>query len=623
MLSYNEILPKDSIPTQDNSFPINTVVESKPLIILDQNNLLVYSNQAAQITFGLDEIHNISELQTNINFAELLSDFLQNTYRAVCISLKIKNTIEASFEEYKAEIEKIEIGNIPYLLIVFHHTENEVNLENRINSIHAAIEFANLPIMTIDNDGKINFLSQSMEKILGYRIDEVYGKFFCDPLKNFLSKADLLIAERAFFLKQKWVKSISFKDNGNIIYKELKLIPFLNRNNTSNAFMLIAYDITDYVQKNIIIKESEEKLKSIIDNIHDPLFILKRKDGKLFFVVGNNSFFKIFNFDKELLLNKEVKSIFTEKILKQIIENCEILLNDSLPSLEVISTHNFIHYKCNISLMNNQTGDGLFVMVSFNNITDQQNYQSILNVAYKKEVLLNKLKSTFIENISHEIHTPFNAISGYAEIMEESIKANDQKTFAELVVLVKEVLSRVSHLFNNIIDMSEIESREMILECIDLNCNQVIKSVYDKFKYLAKRKNIAFQLKLSQEDLMIKADMEKLEKIIYAITENAIKYTEQGKIVIRTYKLNQFAYITILDTGVGMNQKDIDNLLEPFSQEEQGYTREYQGAGLGLTIAHKLTEMMGGMFKIVSRKETGTKVTLIFPLSTFNAKKTT
>jgi len=617
MLSYKEIFLQDSIPDQDNSFPINTPVESKPLIILDQNNLLVYSNQAAQFTFGLDGIRNISELQTNINFAELLLDFLQNTYRDVCINLKIKNASEASFEEYKAEIEKIEIGNVPYLLVVFHHTESEVNLENRINSIHAAIEFANLPIMTIDDNGKITFLSQSMEKILGYRIDEVYGDFFCVPLENFLSKADLLTAERAFFLKQNWAKSISFKDKGNLIYKELQLIPFSSTNTANNAFMLIAHDITDYVQKNIIIKESEDKLKSIIDNINDPLFILKRKDGDLFFEVGNNNFFKIFEFDKELLLNKEVKPVFKEKILKQILENTEILLNDSLPSIEIISTHNFIHYKCNISLMNNKNGDELFVMVNFNNITDQQNYQSILSVAYKKEVQLNKLKSTFIENISHEIRTPFNAISGYAEIMEECIKANDQKTFTELVVLVKEVLSRVSQLFNNIIDMSEIESGEMVIEYTDLNCNQVIKSIHNKYEYLAKRKNIDFQLNLAQEDLAIKADLVKLEKIIYAITENAIKYTEQGKIVIGTYKLNQFAYITIMDTGVGMNQKDIDNLLEPFSQEEQGYTREYQGAGLGLAIASKLTEIMGGMFKIVSRKEKGTKVTLIFPLIGF------
>jgi signal transduction histidine kinase len=111
----------------------------------------------------------------------------------------------------------------------------------------------------------------------------------------------------------------------------------------------------------------------------------------------------------------------------------------------------------------------------------------------------------------------------------------------------------------------------------------------------------------------------KLEKIVYAITENAIKYTTAGKIVLRSFVFSQFVYITITDTGDGMNQEDIKYLLEPFSQEEQGYTRKYQGAGLGLAIASKLTKMMGGLFEIVSRKQTGTKVTLIFPFVKLNA----
>ena len=78
--------------------------------------------------------------------------------------------------------------------------------------------------------------------------------------------------------------------------------------------------------------------------------------------------------------------------------------------------------------------------------------------------------------MSHEIRTPFNAISGYAEILEESIKSNDYKTVSELVVLVKEVLSRVSHLFDDILDMSEIESSEMIFEYVSLKCNQLRES---------------------------------------------------------------------------------------------------------------------------------------------------
>jgi PAS domain S-box-containing protein len=619
MLNYKEVIEQETISDYEETIPINATAECKPILVLNRNNTIIYSNQAAQISFGLNNTTNISGMQTDANLSELLSDFADSSYANISINLRIKNSSESSFGEYDAEIEKIELDNTQYLFIVFHLTEREVILENRINSIHAAIEYANIPVMTIDGSGKISFLSKSMEDILGFTIDELYEKFFCVPLENFLSKADLLTAERAFFLKQSWVKIISFKDKGKTLFKELQLTPFSNTSAASNTFMLIAHDITDYVQKNIVIKESENKLKSIINNIRDPLFIIKNVNAKLFFETGNNGFFRIFDIDKTKLANVELKLVFTNDLLKLVLKNSEALLTDCLPHIEFKGKHNQVHYQCKVSLMDISTEDESFIMIIFNNITDQQNYQTKMSAAYEKEVQLNKLKSSFIENMSHEIRTPFNAISGYSEILEESIKSNDYKTVSELVVLVKEVLSRVSHLFDDILDMSEIESSEMIFEYVSLNCNQVLKSTYNRLKQRADKKGIELVLELADHEIVIKTDWMKLEKIVYAIAENAIKYTVQGKVVLRSFVFSQFAYITITDTGDGMNQEDIKFLLEPFSQEEQGYTRKYQGAGLGLAIASKLTKMMGGLFEIVSRKQTGTKVTLIFPVVKINS----
>ncbi|MBK7230002.1 MAG: PAS domain S-box protein [Ignavibacteriales bacterium] len=614
MLSFNEILQQEITVDYDDIIPINATCECKPILVVNRNNTIVYSNQSAQIAFGLNNISTISSLQTDVNFSTLLTDFSESSYSNISISIHIKNLSESSFGEYDAEIEKIELDNTQYLFIVFHHTAKEMILENRINSIHAAIEFANLPVMTIDASGKIAFLSKSMENILGFTIDELYEKFFCVPLENFLSKADLLTAERAFFLKQSWVKIISLKDKGKTLFKELQLTPFSNTGAVENAFMLIAHDITDYLQKNIIVKESENKLKSIINNIRDPLFILRRSKDKLLFEAGNNSFFRVFDLDKAKLINNDTKLVFTSELLKLVLKNCELLLNNSMPFVEFKSKYNLVYYKCKISLMDISSEEESYVMINFNNITDQENYQVKMTAAYDKEVQLNKLKTSFIENMSHEIRTPFNAISGYAEILEESIKTNDYKTISELVILVKDVLSRVSHLFDHIIDMSEIESDELTFNYVYLNCNQVVKSVYKKLLTRAEQKGIQISIELSEEETLIKTDWMKLEKIVFAIVENAIKYTIKGKVVIRTFIFNQYAYISITDTGDGMNEEDIKYLLEPFSQEEQGYTRKYQGAGLGLAIASKLTKMMGGLFEIVSRKKTGTKVTLIFPV---------
>ena len=180
--------------------------------------------------------------------------------------------------------------------------------------------------------------------------------------------------------------------------------------------------------------------------------------------------------------------------------------------------------------------------------------------------------------------------------------------------MVKEVLSRVSGLFDQIIEMSELESGDISFNYVYLNCNQVLKSVYNKLASRANQKGIDLILKVPDDEIMIKVDWLKLEKIIYALTENSIKYTHYGKVILRSFILNDFVYITITDTGEGMNQEDVEKLLKPFSQEEEGYTRNYQGAGLGLTVASRLTKLMGGIFDIVSSKQSGTKVILSFPL---------
>ena len=395
MLNLKELLLQDTTLDYEENIPINAEVECKPILVVNRNNSIVYSNQTAQIAFGLNNVSNIQSLQTDVNLSGLLSDFAESSYSNISINLRIKNISESSFGEYDAKIEKIELDNTQYLFMDFHRTEKELILENRINSIHAAIEFANLPVMTIDAGGKISFLSRSMEEILGFTIDELYEKFFCVPLENFLSKADLLTAERAFFLKQSWVKIISFKEKGKMAFKELQLTPFSNAGATENAFMLIAHDITDYVQKNLVIKESESKLKSIINNIRDPLFIIKKNKDNLLFETGNNSFFRVFDLDKAKLFGTDIKKVFVDELLKQILKKCDQLLNDSLPSIEFKVKQNLSHYNCKISLMDISNEDESFIMINFNNITDQQNYQNKMTASYEREVQLNKLKNFF------------------------------------------------------------------------------------------------------------------------------------------------------------------------------------------------------------------------------------
>ena len=129
MLNLKELLHQDTTLDYEENIPINAEVECKPILVVNRNNSIVYSNQTAQIAFGLNNVSNIQSLQTDVNLAGLLSDFAESSYSNISINLRIKNLSESSFGEYDAEIEKIELDNTQYLFIYFHRTENELILE--------------------------------------------------------------------------------------------------------------------------------------------------------------------------------------------------------------------------------------------------------------------------------------------------------------------------------------------------------------------------------------------------------------------------------------------------------------------------------------------------------------
>ncbi len=245
-------------------------------------------------------------------------------------------------------------------------------------------------------------------------------------------------------------------------------------------------------------------------------------------------------------------------------------------------------------------------------ITPDSSAQKQIALLYEKENYLNQLRNSLLNNLSHEIRTPYTAISGYSEIIEEYISNNDFENLKEVIYSVKEVLKRVLNIFSNTVELSQIESGEFSLDMVRLNCNQVLRSVHNKMKNQLGKKEIEFILEESQPEFFIETDWVKLERVVTALVDNAIKFTEKGKIVLSSYADNKSVYISVRDTGIGIETNKLEKLLEPFVQAETGYTKNTQGAGLGLTVAYKLTNLMNGSFRIISEHKQGTEVIISF-----------
>jgi PAS domain S-box-containing protein len=597
--------------------------DGNPLMIVDSGCKIIFSNSSFRNTFNLSENEAFFNLNSEPDLSYLLSAITGSNFNNFHFDLFFSEDQDLKNFSFNVEIERIYIEQREYFVLIFNSLEEKAKLEEKINNLHSALDQGNIPVLVINSEGRISYATNSFEYLLKRDIESIYNNVLPDVLSYYLTVEEKRHLEECIEKFKSWTKTISFLDaDENIQYFEFKLNPIFRAGEDNLRLILTANDITNLVLKNQIIKKSERRLKSIINNISDLLFIFKDKNGEILFENANENFCKTYSIDKYKSAKKPVDSVIEEKLFKSI-ENA-IKKFDSIPDSNIEFHHRDLkerEYSVSISFINDIIEEEKIFIVSMKDITDDILHQEQLQKAYIKEITLNKLKTALLENMSHEIRTPFNALSGYSEIIDDCVAEKDYNTILDLVQAFKDVLSRVLNLFTNIVEVSQIESGEIEFDMVDLNCNQVLKSVYNKMSEYAAKKKLGFKLELENDELKIRTDWSKFEKIIYALIDNAVKYTDYGEVKIHSRLYDEEVEIRISDTGSGMDNARIKQLLEPFVQEEEAYVRNYEGAGLGLTLAHRLTTILGGKFDIISSKNKGTTIILTFPFFNDNQKE--
>jgi signal transduction histidine kinase len=281
------------------------------------------------------------------------------------------------------------------------------------------------------------------------------------------------------------------------------------------------------------------------------------------------------------------------------------------------SKDELIYRKLKLSPVQKQFDIVTNFILTFNDVTDHIKSEEKLRKAFEKENQLNRLKSAFLSNMSHEIRTPSTAIIGFANILREDIKAGNYDNVLELVEFLDEGINRMVRLFENIIELSLLESGDFLIDSKIEDLRELLRRSFDNFHNLAQNKKIDFKLELTKMPVYIEVDKMKFNKVIESLIDNAIKYNKRdGSVTVSSQVSKESVNVIIADTGRGIEKNKIEAILQPFIQEEfEGHKREFEGAGLGLTIAYKLTKALKGEFNIMSRKGQGTSVFLQFPLA--------
>jgi signal transduction histidine kinase len=223
-----------------------------------------------------------------------------------------------------------------------------------------------------------------------------------------------------------------------------------------------------------------------------------------------------------------------------------------------------------------------------------------LKKALAKAEESDKLKTAFLQNMSHEIRTPLNGIVGFSQLLTRKDFPDDKKT--EIARVVERSSYRLIELVNNILDLSKIETGQVKITNSAFVLNNLIREVYDFFELFSKEKNIkvTYNVGLVDNASIIYSDKEKIHQIFVNLINNSIKFTEKGEINFGYMIKNDNIEFFVKDTGIGIPEEFHKEIFNRFTQADNTITRNYEGAGLGLSISKGLVELFGGKIWVES-----------------------
>jgi signal transduction histidine kinase len=250
-------------------------------------------------------------------------------------------------------------------------------------------------------------------------------------------------------------------------------------------------------------------------------------------------------------------------------------------------------------------------------IKERKKVEKILIEAKTKAELSEKLKTAFLQNMSHEIRTPMNAIVGFTQLLNEEGLSNEvKKEFINNVLTNAESLLK---LINDILDLSKLETNQLVIEKEKLRVNTLIRDVeliFRKRLSVENKANIEFATRCpGNDELEIVADKTRIIQILNNLLDNALKFTESGSIILG-YTLDELnTTFFVEDTGIGLAEDKKDIVFDLFRKVEDDRFKLYGGTGLGLTLAKYLVKLMGGEIDVESKQDVGSKFYFYLPLS--------
>ena len=622
---------------QDSEKRFRLLVESSPdAIFVQSQDHFVYVNPAAIRLFGAQEEKNVlgkpvmewfhpefhQQVKERIH---RLNEEWQQAPRLEAVYFKLDGT-PIDVEVFAVPIHyKEQDGALVFVRDISDRKLAENELKQKMREMETFIN--NIPHMAWLKDSDSNFVmvNKAFGDAVGihpeYLQSHTCALCFGDEQAEMMKQADREVMEKRQSIT---LEEAILDKHGQRRHLETNKSPIINEEGEIVGTVGIAVDITDRKHAEEAVKNSEKRLQNILDEIPQ-ISVSLLPDGCIAY--ANRHFLNLTGWTRDEVLGQDWFDMFIPAPVREDVRN----IFSTTMSQEDYRI--FSKYENEIVLRNGQHR-----LIAWSNAVTKDKAGQILDVtcmgvdlteqlaAKEAAEVANKAKSEFLANMSHEIRTPLNGILGMIQLIQETSLNEEQSEYAQMAYTSTKRLNR---LLSDILDLSKVDAGKLEIREEQFQLSQVMQSVQDIFQQGAKKSQNTLSMSIDESipDTII-GDSSRLTQIIFNLVGNAMKYTHQGIVEVQSTLLMTSVPATcrilfaVKDTGQGIPENVLDQIFEAFTQANDSqtpYTRKYEGAGLGLPLVKRLTQLMGGNASIVSQEGEGTSVYVSLPFRIFES----